>query len=344
MRSPLQLFAPAKLNLGLRIVGVRADGYHELDSLFVPLDWGDDLELELLAAPGPAVELALLPEPPFVGSEQVGPEAVPTDERNLAVRAARRFLERGGLRTSVRLTLRKRVPAGAGLGGGSSDAAAVLRGLAECFPGALAPEALAELALGLGADVPFFLAPRPSRVRGIGERIEPLAAPDGLDDWWLVLANPGTSVATAPVYAAYDADRGGSGAPAAALTLPGAGSTMRPFSGLLVDPPALGALLQNDLEPAASRLCPAIQLAKERLERAGAVAGGMSGSGATVFGVFGSERAARAACGAWNAEEGSEVGPGQGWSLTARILTRWPRPWAGGPGRATEPAEERSEA
>ena len=148
------------------------------------------------------------------------------------------------------------------------------------------PGRLAAWALELGADVPYFLDPRPALVTGIGERIEPV---EGLPELPLVVANPGISVATAEVYRVADALPG-------SLTDPGAGYTMRAISSLRDEEAdvrrTLGALLVNDLEPAAIRLCPPIGRWMTRLRSAGALGVGMSGSGGTVFGVFDDARSA----------------------------------------------------
>ncbi|MDJ0849772.1 MAG: 4-(cytidine 5'-diphospho)-2-C-methyl-D-erythritol kinase [Myxococcota bacterium] len=279
----MKLRAPAKVNFGLRVTAVRPDGYHELESLFLPLDLADELEIELEEAPSPgvpAVSLAL----------EGGAEGVPGGDANLASRAAAGFLAAAGLERRVSIRLAKRLPAAAGLGGGSSDAGAVLRGLDALLPGALDGEALAALALSLGADVPFFLDPRPALVSGIGERCEPLAG--SWPSWTLLLVNPGEPLATAAVFAAYDRGAGvGPGAPA-----PG---SRRPFreqvEAAVADPRALPALLENDLEGPALGLCPAIGELRERLRGAGALAVGLSGSGATLFGVFPGPQAAEAA-------------------------------------------------
>jgi len=266
------MLAPAKINLGLRVTGVREDGYHELESLFLPLDLADEVEVDLRDQPGVALEL-----------EGAAPD-VPGDARNLAVRAAAAFLEAAGLEAGVRIRLHKQIPSGAGLGGGSSDAAAVLRALEGLRPGRLAPERLAELALGLGADVPWFLDPRPAAVSGIGERIEPVQGFPGLA---LLLLNPGIPVSTAEVYRARDALAG-------ALTASPPGSTMRPLAVLReadgridrVDAAELGVWVANDLEAAATRLCPPIARLRARLRDAGALAVGLSGSGPTLYGIF----------------------------------------------------------
>ena len=273
--------APAKINLALRILGRREDGFHELESIFLPLDLGDALTVECRVAPRSRVSLVVEPE-------DVGPWCeIPGDERNLAYRAAARFLDETKIPLEVEIRLVKRVPVAAGLGGGSSDAAAVLRHLAGANPGAISEARLAALALGLGADVPFFLDPRPAFVRGVGERIDPL--PDG-PALHLVLVNPGRPLATAEVFAAFGRLAPGVSAPRADL---------RAEYGRAVtasDPiAALAALVENDLEPAAAQLCSPIRQLRERLLALGAAGAGLSGRGPTVFGLFRSAEAAVAA-------------------------------------------------
>jgi len=207
-----------------------------------------------------------------------GPD-VPADERNLAHRAARSFLERAGAGCGARVALAKRVPSGAGLGGGSSDAGAVLRALAELLPGAVPEPELLALALDLGADVPFFLAPRPARVSGIGEVVAPQ---DGLPALPVIVVHPGVSLATAEVYRAFAASAGG-------LTGDAPAPTFRALplrDGALGGAGALEELVHNDLEPVATRLCPMVASLRAALRAAGALAAGMSGSGPAVYGVF----------------------------------------------------------
>ena len=267
--------APAKINFGLRLVGLRPDGYHEIESIFLPLDLADDLRLDLCRDTEPRVTLAVEHEAGTPGAD------VPCGDRNLAARAARAFVESARLAAAVDIRLAKRIPAAAGLGGGSSDAGAVLRTLAAAFPDALGPGAVARLALRLGADVPFFLDPRPALVTGIGERVEPLPRWPALA---LLLVNPGVPLPTAEVYRAADVLR-------PALTPPGAPSTLPALlegvGRVAPDRPGvLASMLENDLEPAAVRLCPPVARLRERLRKLGALAVGMSGSGPTVFGVF----------------------------------------------------------
>jgi 4-diphosphocytidyl-2-C-methyl-D-erythritol kinase len=171
--AALRLRAPAKLNLGLRLMGVRSDGYHLLESIFAPIDLCDELELAIV--PGATqVELQVAAAPDARLPEALA--SVPAGPENLVFRAAERFCRARGVQGRVQIRLEKRIPAGAGLGGGSSDAASVLTGLAALVADDGQPdlEGLEELALELGADVPFFLAPGPALVTGIGERIEPL--------------------------------------------------------------------------------------------------------------------------------------------------------------------------
>ncbi len=280
MCPSFHLDAPAKLNLGLRILGQRPDGYHEIESLFVPLDLADGVALHVESASAPSVSLDL-------AGEEVG---APLGEENLALRAARAFLERGDVSARVEIGLTKHTPAAAGLGGGSSDAAAVLRGLRRAFPDVLDDTGLETLALSLGADVPYFLDPRPAWVTGVGERREPV---DDLPPLALLLTNPGESLATVEVFGAYDA-LGADPSPATGAP--------RDLAAIAEDDDALAALLHNDLEEAALRLCPLIGRLRSRLAAVGPRAVGMSGSGATLFGVFADSAAAEAA--------GSRLGEG----------------------------------
>ena len=300
VRGRLRIRTPAKVNLGLRLTGRRADGYHLLESVFVPIDLWDEIEVQI--SPGPNqtdLELVMNPDgnlPPALAAVSAGPE-------NLVVRAAEAFRQSVGLEGRIQVRLRKVIPAGAGLGGGSSYAAAVLKVLADLVgEGRPSPEELASLALGLGADVPFFLSPTPAIVTGIGELIEPVADLPALD---LLIANPGISVATAEVYRVADALTD-------SLTGPRAGSTMRAISrlgGETVDwPAALGELLVNDLMPGAIRLCPPIGRLLGQMRDLGPLDVSMSGSGATVFGVFESAEQAHKAAEALRAVAETDAG------------------------------------
>jgi 4-diphosphocytidyl-2-C-methyl-D-erythritol kinase len=254
---PIQELARAKINLDLYVTGRRA-GYHELDSLTVFAAFGDLLALQ----EHDRLELELTG--PFAGPLAAEPD-------NLVLRAARRLAAFAGRKAAVRITLDKRIPVAAGLGGGSADAAATLRGLSRLWRLGMAPADLAGLAAGLGADVPVCLAGRTARMRGTGEAIEPW---DGLPPLAVLLVNPGLPLATAAVFGALELTPGHAG---------------RPWP-----PPCeahaflawLGARA-NHLEAPARRLLPQIQdvLALLAAQKGCALAR-MSGSGATCFGLF----------------------------------------------------------
>ena len=316
-RKEVRIVAPAKINYGLRIVGRRPDGYHEIDSLFLPLDLAD--EVQLFAAPkraGSSIDFDLRFE------DDLGPASgdVSADRANLVVRAAEAFVDAARISCQLKISLTKRIPAAAGLGGGSSNAAAVLRALAEIFPQALSERALLGLALGLGADVPYFLDPRPAQVGGIGETIEARRVPS----LTLLLANPGIPLSTAEVFRAWDAAFG-EGRPRAgrSLTAPATASTLRPPAE--ASPPGdLPRSAANDLESVAIAQCPAIANLRDGLAAAGAVEVGMSGSGPTVFGVFESREAAKKAFGVLtqvSRERAEEAKDLQRMRIWARVAT-----------------------
>jgi 4-diphosphocytidyl-2-C-methyl-D-erythritol kinase len=264
--EPLTVAAPAKLNLDLLVQGRRPDGYHELDSLVVFTELADRLTLE------PAAELSLTVSGPFAGE-------LPEPEANLVFRAAKRLAQAAGIGAGARLHLEKHIPIAAGLGGGSTDAAAALHGLVQLWGLGLGQTELRELALPLGADLPVCLYGQPARVRGLGERLDPVR---GLPELPLVLVNPGRPVPTGAVFAGLDP----------------AGVSPARTEGL-PSHPSLAQLAvwlghsRNDLEPSAMALEPAIAetLAALRADPECLVAR-MSGSGATCFGLFLSRHAA----------------------------------------------------
>ncbi len=248
--------APAKLNIHLSIMGRRPDGYHELLSVIAPVSLADRIELE--ARSGEEIELSCSGRP------------LPEDETNLAWRAARAFQSKGGLRQGVSIRLRKEIPVAAGLGGGSSDAAAVLIGMNRIWPGRLGEADLQKEALGLGADVPFFLAALPSLARGIGADLESL---DYWPDLWYVIINPPVEVSTAWVYGQVEI-----------------GLTRSEkdyiFKALNQDTFSIFDLLENDLEQVTEPRFPVVTRIKEALLESGAEGALMTGSGPTVFGIF----------------------------------------------------------
>jgi 4-diphosphocytidyl-2-C-methyl-D-erythritol kinase len=253
----LRELAPAKINLFLRVTGRRRDGYHELDSVFLPISVYDRLDIELRPAHLASVQL------------RCDSDAIPTDKRNLAFRGAREFLAEFGIRAEVLINLHKEIPVGAGLGGGSSDAGAVLRMMAELC-GVPRPAALLAVAIRLGADIPFFLNPTPSRVRGIGERIEALGR---IEKPFLLIAVPPVEVPTALVFHDLRPEHWSGPAPEHDM--------------LAIIQGRIGPQhLVNDLEQVAIAKWPEIGEAKKLLEAAGARAAAMTGSGGGVFGIF----------------------------------------------------------
>ncbi len=222
---------------------------------------------------GDRLQIAVVPGEAAIELEVSG-RAVPAGPENLVYRAADSIMRRFEVSARVEIALEKVIPSGAGLGGGSSDAAATLRILDELLELGAGEGILREIALGLGADVPFFVTGRPALVSGIGEVMSPLASwPDDP----LVVAFQGAGLATEKVYAGYDAS----------LTSPQAASNIPDF------PRSSGSRLRNDLEEAASRIDPGIKTLKESLRSHGAREVGMSGSGSAVFGFFRDEGSAR---------------------------------------------------
>jgi 4-diphosphocytidyl-2-C-methyl-D-erythritol kinase len=250
--------APAKVNLCLRIVGRRADGYHLLDSIFAALTLSDRVTLRVAnAAPARATSVHVRCDVP----------GVPNDATNLAARAAEAVLTECGLGADVTIEIDKTIPPGSGLGGGSSNAAAVLRMLPALIGRTIAPPRLAALALGLGADVPFFLTGGCARVRGIGEHVESVP---GWPGQGIVVALPPIAVSTAWAFRSYTARFADDPEEPARLA---AGA------------PLAGALLRNDLETVVLQAHPAIAELKSAMLHAGAVGAVMSGSGSAVLGV-----------------------------------------------------------
>ena len=267
--------APAKINLTLRVLGRRADGYHELESLVAFAGVGDALTF----APGGALTLAV---------SGATAQAAGDNADNLVLKAARALAERIAGLTLGSFALSKRLPVAAGLGGGSADAAAALRLLARANGIALDDSRLMQAAQATGADVPVCLDPKPRLMRGVGDV---LSDPLDLPRLFAVLVNPGVAVSTRDVFAALNlASRptsgGGSSSP---LVLEGWGG----------EPTALVTALakdRNDLEAPAIELEPAIAEVLSVLhELPGCRLARMSGSGATCFGLFPTNAAATAA-------------------------------------------------
>lgn len=253
--TTFDLPAPAKLNLFLHITGRRADGYHELQTLFVMLDHGDRLHFE------PHSHLDFQCDDPDL----------PTDDDNLVLRAARLLQEHTGCRQGARLRLQKRLPAGGGVGGGSSDAATTLCGLNLLWDLNLEEVELITLGLKLGADVPVFVAGHSAWAEGVGERLTPVFMPE---EWFLVV-HPGIAVPTARIFSDKELTRH-----TPPITVPAS-----------LDRGSLDSL-QNDCESVAKRHFPPIAEALDWLQREAGNAR-MTGTGACCFARLAGEQAAR---------------------------------------------------
>jgi 4-diphosphocytidyl-2-C-methyl-D-erythritol kinase len=288
MRS-LIIDAFAKINLTLRVQGTRSDGLHEVHTVLQTVDLSD--RLTFVSRSGP---LRL----------RCRAAGVPEDRTNLVWRAAEalwRGAGRSGEPRDLSILVAKRIPVRAGLGGGSSDAAATLVGLRRFWKLAIAPQALAEIAARLGADVPFFLTGGAALGVGRGDEISPLA---DLPRWWVLIVAPPFGVATADAYAWRDSDGD------------------RPMAEVIerIDPRLqrtwLGRLpvLSNDLEAPVARRHPVIAEMVTALRSRGAIVAAMSGSGSAVFGLFPSESAARSAR--------RRLPPSAGKTFVVRLLSR----------------------
>jgi 4-diphosphocytidyl-2-C-methyl-D-erythritol kinase len=252
----IKIKAPAKLNIRLKVTGRRRDGYHELVSIMIPIDLFDHLELKDTRGRG----ITLVCE----GMR------VPTDENNLVHRAARAFFSQTGFREGIAIKLGKNIPVAAGMGGGSSDAAATLLALNEMRAGPLSLSELRKIAVELGADVPFFLMGKPCLARGIGEILEPIEV------WpkcWYLIVRPPVEVSTSWVYGN--------------LKLLLTTNEYDYIKQILNDAPvSVSQILENDLEGVTSAAFPIIETIKKKLIQAGAQGALMTGSGPSVFGVF----------------------------------------------------------
>ena len=277
MAGAVRRRAPAKVNLALHVTGRRPDGYHELDSLVVFADTGDEIAVE------PGERLSLAVDGPFA-------HQAPSDDRNLALAAARLLRDTGGVRDGAAIRLSKHVPAGAGFGGGSADAAAVLWALNALWDCGLAEGDLAALGLELGADVPMCVYGRNLRARGIGEAIEAAPAMPPLP---LVLVWPGEPVATPGVFGRLRRRRN-----AAIPDLWQELATVEDVAFYL-------AACRNDLEEPAMAVEPASGEALVRLRATpDCLLARMSGSGSGCFGLYATQAEAEAAATALQQEPG----------------------------------------
>lgn len=261
----LLLKAPAKVNFRLDVLKKRPDGYHELRMIMQRIDLCDEIELSLHKEPG----ISLSCDHAFI----------PQDKRNIVWKAAEKILELSTKNVGISIKLKKNIPVAAGLGGGSSDAAATLMGLNQLLGTGLTDEELMAIGVGLGADVPFFIFKKPALAEGVGEKLSPL---EQIPKLWLILVNPGIHVSTSWVYRN--------------LNLTSEKVTAK-IPILYKSSADVASILSNDLEAVTLNKYPVIGKIKEELTAAGADGTLMSGSGSTVFAVFANESAARSALG-----------------------------------------------
>jgi len=272
----VEVAAHGKINLILRVLDRRPDGYHNLWSVMQAFDLADTVVAEADGVSG--IRLAC------EGAD------LPADSTNLAYRAAERVLARLPRPRGIRLLLRKRLPVAAGVGGGSSDAAATIQALTTLFQTGWSHATMAEVGQEIGSDVPFFFYGPTALVEGRGERVSPLRLDE---ERWLLLVHPGIAISTALAYAKLAAQRADQ--PKAAGRPPGL-----TFVKTAGDPPALTweellPAVENDFAPVMEQEYPVLRDIRLQLLERGAQAAMLSGSGSTVFGVFASEAAVRAA-------------------------------------------------
>ena len=257
--------AVPKINLILKIEGRRGDGFHDISTVFLPLD-----------SPTDEVEISTAEKGIEIESDS---DAVPLDGRNLCHKAAALFAEKAGISPEWKIRIAKNIPVAAGLGGGSADAAAVLNLLNEALGGPLSDAELAETALEIGSDVPFLLNPRPAVGRGRGEKLEPLETTRAIH---AVVLNPKFPVSTRWAY--------GNAVPTG-VPFPDPAEIARAidsmdFRPLTIPSGDAAGILQNDLAPAVFRKFPIMGMLSDALGKTAPAAVGMSGSGPTIFALY----------------------------------------------------------
>ena len=276
----IRVLAPAKLNLGLAVLGKRPDGYHNLLTIFQAIDLYDRLEFRDADA---GIDLRIIGDP-----------SVPEGEENLIVRATNALARKHGLEPKVQIRLEKNIPAGAGLGGGSSDAAGTLLGLEALWGLDPDPIGLKQLALELGSDVPFFLAGGTARGEGRGEILTPLPSPPAFA--WL-LAVPEFRFSTREVFERLPP------------SLTGSHQELRMLEQSILhgDTESFAQHVVNDLLPGVVRIEPRLAHIREELRRCGATAVGLTGSGSAMFALFRSQGDVARIIGAGSSFQGARL-------------------------------------
>ena len=268
--------APAKVNLFFEVISKRNDGYHEIETLMCPITLFDTLRFSPKSSTN--IDFQCEMSRGFTSSHGAESVQLPVDKRNLAVRAVELLREHAGIRAGAILSLTKRIPTAAGLGGGSSDAAAALLAANNAWKLNWPLDKLAKFGAELGSDIPFFLASGPAICRGRGEQVEPV---NGLGTLHFVVVRPPTGLATEAVYkVCRPAQR-----PLPVLPLV--------YALKQGDKHEAGRLLFNRLLPAASTMTPWIERLQNQFDRQGCLGHGLSGSGSSYFGLCRHARQAR---------------------------------------------------
>ena len=265
----MTLQAYAKINIGLYILGKRSDGYHDLETIFHEINLFDEIDLE----PHKTLEM---------NADSI---LVPIDESNLCLKAASILRKERKIKEGVMIQLRKKIPVGAGLGGGSSDAAAVLRGLNELWKLKLSNHQLRTVAGQIGSDVPFFIEGGNAYASGRGEILEHFS----LDvPFWIAVVTPLIHISTTWAYSHLKLQRDGKGSELRAKIAKNISNLKK-----------ISSLVQNDFEQSTIEIFPEIVTIKKKLKDKGAVFSLMSGSGSSVFGLFENEKKALDALGSF---------------------------------------------
>jgi len=258
----LTVSAPAKINLTLEILERRPDGYHNLRSVMQAISLHDTISIEA----SPDEEIMMLG----------GSPDAPPNENNLVYRSAAALADATGCGLGARIALTKRVPVGAGLGGGSSDAASTLLALNRMWKTGLPGDRLAQIAATLGSDVPFFLTGGTSLAEGRGEVLSSIASPPGM---WLVVVYPMAPLSTPSVYHRFASERGP--VTVASRVVENMTAALAAGTG-----DAAAAALHNDLQAVAFKMCPTARFVRDLLLDGGALGALLCGSGSAVFGVM----------------------------------------------------------
>ncbi|MGC8797860.1 MAG: 4-(cytidine 5'-diphospho)-2-C-methyl-D-erythritol kinase [candidate division WOR-3 bacterium] len=258
--NSITLVSPAKINLGLWVGRKRPDGYHEIVTIMVPLEFGDRIVLEKTRR--------------GIRVKTTGARANIPEKENLAYRAAELFFAVSGIQTGIEILIHKKIPIGAGLGGGSSNAATVLAGLNRLFSHPLKPQQLSTIARKIGSDIPFFLKGVPCVARGRGEKLRPLALPK----LRVIIHYPGFGISTAWAYQELDQSR-------RKLTLPCISPKIIALKIRRKELAGLAEQVKNSFETVVFARYPQLAKVKHLLLQKGAFVAGLSGSGSTVYGL-----------------------------------------------------------